>query len=155
MLCTFFTQTISSIKRQQGIGLLEVLVALLVLSIGVLGAVMLQLSALRYTASAAYTTQASFLAYDMLDRMRANSTDLTRYALKVSSGCHDSPAAPDILTTDRQDFIRAVSCLLPDGYGNVAINDNYATVTIGWSEARIASGEHAEFVVGSKILGQP
>lgn len=144
-----------STKYQVGIGLLEVLVALLVLSIGVLGAVTLQLKALRYTASAAYTTQASFLAYDMLDRMRANSTALSNYAIRVNPGCNDSAAASGILETDLQDFVGAVSCLLPEGYGSIAINDNHATVTIGWSEARIVTGDDSELVVGSTILAQP
>ncbi|MGA9223012.1 MAG: type IV pilus modification protein PilV, partial [Pseudomonas graminis] len=58
--------------RQQGTTLIEVLVALLVLAIGLLGAAALQLNALKYTDSSRLSSQASFIAYDMMDRIRAN-----------------------------------------------------------------------------------
>ncbi|PRB80263.1 type IV pilus modification protein PilV [Pseudomonas sp. MYb185] len=140
--------------RQRGVSLLEVLVALLVLAIGVLGAVSLQTNALRYNASAAYHTQASFLAYDMLDRMRANAGSLSSYALSVNSTCSAASQASSILATDREDFIRAVSCLLPAGYGSVVISGSRATITVGWSEQRIvADGGHTEVVISSLIRG--
>jgi type IV pilus assembly protein PilV len=58
--------------RARGFTLLEALVALLVLSIGLLGVAALQLSSLKSNSSAAQRSQATFLAYDILDRMRAN-----------------------------------------------------------------------------------
>lgn len=162
MLCGFSAQKagwrgsllLKTNHQQRGIGLLEVLIALLLLSIGVLGAAHGQLRALQYTSSAAHATQASFLAYDMLERMRANASNLPDYAITVNAGCSDAPAAADILATDRQDFIRTVSCLLPGGYGAISIAGGHATVTIGWSEERIAAGSHTEFVVGSRISGE-
>lgn len=139
---------------QHGVSLLEVLVAMLVLAIGVLGAVSLQINALRYNASAAHSTQASFLAYDMLDRMRANADNLASYAININTACAAASPASSILATDLQDFAHAVSCLLPSGYGNVAINGNRATITIGWSEDRIvAAGGNTEFVISSMIRG--
>lgn len=139
---------------QRGVSLLEVLVAVLVLAIGVLGAVAMQISALRYNASAAYTTQASFLAYDMLDRMRANVDHLSSYVTNVNTRCAAANPGGSILATDQQDFAHAVSCLLPGGYGSVAVQGNNATITIGWSEERIvAGGGTTEFVVTSMIRG--
>lgn len=144
----------STAASQRGVSLLEVLIAVLVLAIGVLGAVSLQVNALRYNASAAYNTQASFLAYDMLDRMRANVDNFSSYVINVNSACAASNPGASILATDRQDFAHAVSCLLPGGYGSVAINGNRATVTIGWSEDRIvASSGNTEFVISSMIRG--
>ncbi|EZQ16028.1 type IV pilus modification protein PilV [Pseudomonas sp. G11-1] len=144
----------SAATAQRGVSLLEVLVAVLVLAIGVLGAVSLQINALRYNASAAYNTQASFLAYDMLDRMRANADNLSSYTININSACADSSPGASILATDRQDFAHAVSCLLPGGYGSVAVNGNLATVTIGWSEERIvAAAGNTEFVISSMIRG--
>lgn len=142
--------------RQQGFSLLEVLIAVLVLAIGVLGAALLQTSALRYSASAADQTQATFIAYDMLDRMRANAAELSSYATSVSPGCDPRPAATSILTTDLTDFAHAVSCQLPGGQGDVAIDGQQATVTITWSEERIvAGGGPTSLVVASLIRGDP
>lgn len=142
--------------KQQGFSLLDVLIAVLVLAIGVLGAALLQLHALRYSASAADQTQAIFIAYDMLDRMRANSADLSRYATSVSPGCDPQPPATSILATDLADFAQAVSCQLPGGQGTVAIDGQQATVTLTWSEERIvADGGPTSLVVASLIRGDP
>jgi type IV pilus assembly protein PilV len=62
----------TNLKRQRGVGLIEVLIALLVLSIGLLGLASLQTHALRFGQGAFVRTQATTIAYDMLDRMRAN-----------------------------------------------------------------------------------
>lgn len=142
--------------RQSGVSLLEVLIALLVLAVGVLGAVLLQTNALRYSASAADHTQAIFIAYDMLDRMRANPTDLPSYATHVTSGCTTASSSASILATDLTDFSRSVSCLLPDGHGQVAIDGQRATVTLAWSEERIVDGGgQTSLEISSLIRGDP
>ena len=59
--------------QQIGMSLIEVLVSLLILGVGLLGAGLIQLNALKYTDSSRMISQASFVAYDMLDRIRANA----------------------------------------------------------------------------------
>ena len=59
-------------KRQHGFTLLEVLIALLILSIGLLGLAALQTTGLRSNTMAIMRTQATQTAYDITDRMRAN-----------------------------------------------------------------------------------
>jgi type IV pilus assembly protein PilV len=61
-------------KSAAGFTLVEVLVALVVLSIGLLGIASLQVSSLRWNHGASKRSQATLLAYDILDRMRANPT---------------------------------------------------------------------------------
>lgn len=60
--------------RQRGFNLLEVLIALLVLAIGLLGLAALQNLSLRYANESYGRTQATLMIYEMIDRMRANST---------------------------------------------------------------------------------
>jgi len=55
-----------------GFTLIEVLVALLVLSIGLLGLAFLQGQGVKFNTDAYNRSQASLLAYDLMDRMRAN-----------------------------------------------------------------------------------
>lgn len=55
-----------------GYGLIEVLVAVLVLAIGLLGLAGLQTQSLRFNNEAYFRTQATILAMDMADRLRAN-----------------------------------------------------------------------------------
>ena len=58
--------------NQHGFTLLEVLIALLILSIGLLGLAALQTTGLRSNTMATTRTHATQLAYDIADRMRAN-----------------------------------------------------------------------------------
>ncbi len=58
--------------RHGGFTLIEVLVAVLVLGIGLLGLAGLQTTGLHSNHSANLRTQATLLAYDMTDRMRTN-----------------------------------------------------------------------------------
>jgi type IV pilus assembly protein PilV len=67
-----------------GFTLVETLVAVLVLSIGLLGVASLQLSSLRSNATATQRSQATFLVYDITDRMRANRDAAIDGAYEVS-----------------------------------------------------------------------
>jgi len=58
-------------SRQVGMTLIEVLIALLILFISLLGSAGMQLNALKYTTSALTSTQASFIAYSTRDQGRA------------------------------------------------------------------------------------
>lgn len=59
------------VSMQHGVSLLEVLVAVVVLSIGLLGLAGLQMSSLRNNQSAAVRTNAVFALYSIADAMRA------------------------------------------------------------------------------------
>jgi type IV pilus assembly protein PilV len=143
---------------QRGVSLLEVMIAALVLAVGVLGAASLQLNAIRYNASAAHATQASFIAYDILDRMRVNAANLAGYAVvSAPSTCTANPGTgTTIAARDRADFIAAVTCQLPAGTASVTISDNVVEIRIGWSEARTRAGEaNTEFLLTSLVTRFP
>lgn len=62
--------------HQRGIGLIEVLLAVVLLSIGFLAAARMQVEGMRYSQSAYALSQAKFMATDMTERMRANRAGL-------------------------------------------------------------------------------
>jgi len=64
-------------KRQFGFTLLEVLIALLILSIGLLGLAALQTTGLRSNQMASMRTLATEAAYNITDSMRSNPTEVT------------------------------------------------------------------------------
>jgi type IV pilus assembly protein PilV len=74
-------------NRSTGFSLVEVLVALLVLSIGLLGLAMLQVQGMKYNTNSYQRTQATLLAYDIIDRIRANKVgaDAGAYCLNVTA----------------------------------------------------------------------
>jgi len=60
----------------RGFTLIEVLVALAVLAIGLLGLAALQITGMKFNTDAYTRTQSTFAAYDIIDRMRLNPTGL-------------------------------------------------------------------------------
>lgn len=75
--------------RQRGFSLLEVLIALLVLSIGLLGLAGLQTFSVKFVHQSYQRTQATMLITEMMDRMRANGAGVGvaagNYALPANS----------------------------------------------------------------------
>ena len=118
---------------QRGATLIEVLVALLVLSIGLLGVAALQVNALTTNQSAHVRSQASVLAYDIADRMRANRVVAlaggynTTYAATIAS-----PAALNEI--DLANWKAALANTLPTGEGELATVGNIAVIRVRWSD---------------------
>ena len=59
--------------KQKGVGLLEILITVLLLSIGFLAAAKMQVQGMRFSQSAYIEAQAYFMISDMMDRMRSNA----------------------------------------------------------------------------------
>lgn len=119
----------SSLPRNSGFTLIEVLVAMVVLSIGLLGVAGMQLSGLRANHSSALRSQATYLAYDMADRMRANVQGINGGNYNnlsgdpgdpgcVSSGC--TPAS--MAQADLHEWNVANAANLPSGAGAVCLD---------------------------------
>lgn len=66
--------------QQQGVGLIEVLIAVVILSIGFLAAGRMQVQGVRAAQEANVRSQAHFLVKDMADRMRANAAGVAANA---------------------------------------------------------------------------
>lgn len=65
--------------NQQGVGLMEVLVAIFLLAIGVLGFSALQIRAIDASQEAADRSMAMNIARDLAERIRINKTALVNY----------------------------------------------------------------------------
>ncbi|MDQ9020626.1 type IV pilus modification protein PilV [Acinetobacter sichuanensis] len=72
-------------KNQQGVGLVEVLVALLILAIGVMGFIALQYRAIEATTESGARIQAVNLARDLAERMRVNRGAEEVYAFQLNT----------------------------------------------------------------------
>lgn len=140
------------VKPIAGFTLVEVLVALVVLSIGLLGLAGMQLGGLRASTDAYHRTQATLLASDMADRMRANTDGLRddnynniTSAKPANPGC-SAPACTSAQKAqlDALDWLTRLETALPAGRGMVADadDDGVFTITVMWDESRTgATGE--------------
>ena len=102
----------------RGATLIEVLVSLLVLSIGLLGVAALLSTSLRHNHSAHLRSQATVLAHDIVDRMRAHRT------------------GGPIATTDLSQWKALLGAALPAGRGAIARSGSVVTITIEWDDSR-------------------
>ncbi|MDY6462871.1 type IV pilus modification protein PilV [Acinetobacter faecalis] len=67
------------IRNQKGVGMIEVLIALLLLAIGVMGFTALQLKAVDATDEAMSKIEAMNIARDVAERIRVNRNSLATY----------------------------------------------------------------------------
>lgn len=137
--------------RTSGFTLVEVLVALLVAAIGLLGLASLQIRGLRYNTSAYMRSQATQLAYDLADRMRANPQG-------VNDGAYNNPAAAqnanclaaagctpaEMAGHDAFEWNANVPDWLPEGTGIVCID---GTPNDGTSDAAACDGAGNVYVI--------
>jgi type IV pilus assembly protein PilV len=133
---------ITDARRARGFTLVEALVAVLVLSIGLLGIASLQLSSLRWNHGASMRSQATLLAYDIVDRMRANrvAANAGAYNIAVGTAAAGGTVAGDDLLRWKTDL----GATLPSGDGSVSSVGAGAlttfTITIRWDDSRGAEG---------------
>lgn len=143
MMSTFHPRKYSSTQR--GFSLIEVLVSLVVTSIGLLGLAGLQASGLRNNTTAYIRTIATQQAYDITDRMRANRAgidagdydSITAAVGDPGCGAEGSACTPaQMAAYDAYIWNSANAALLPNGQGIVTRNGDLFTVTLMWDEAR-------------------
>jgi len=136
----------------KGFTLMEMLIALVVLSVGLLGIAALQSRGQQFNYAAYLYTQATFLAYDMMDRMRSNGLNGI-YKADLTGACPNSDMKercqgsdlcnPDELAKfDLFDWCQALQQTLPGG-----------EATIGWTAAT-ATGEPGRYEIIIRWWGE-
>jgi len=136
--------------------LIEVLVSVLILAVGLLGVAVIQLNALKYTDSSRMVSQASFIAYDMLDRIRANSG--ADYSWERNERAPPSTSATSVRDLDLHDFDANIASFAGEGAeGSVVINQREVTISISWDASRGANAEGARdtFTLTSRVAVDP
>lgn len=88
-------------KKQAGVGLIEILIAVLVLSIGFLGMAALQTKALSNNNSAMDRTQATIATYSILDAMRVDRANVLAGNYNTTVEVGSCPAAGGTLASEQ------------------------------------------------------
>jgi type IV pilus assembly protein PilV len=154
---------------QRGFTLLEILVAIVVLSIGLLGLAGLQAISLNNNQIAYYRSLASQQANDMAERMRANLAGVTAGSYDnlsatlptnpscISSGC---TTLANVAVTDHFQWLTNTAAILPGGAGtvrcasgptancvtNLANSSRVFDITLTWTEKSQAGTATQSFV---------
>lgn len=90
----------NTLTTQRGVGLMEVLVALLILMVGVLGFIALQYRAVEATAEGGARVQAINLARDFAERIRVNRGALTKYEAEISDPAKQESSSKNCVAID-------------------------------------------------------
>ncbi|WP_051076164.1 type IV pilus modification protein PilV [Thioalkalivibrio sp. ALJ24] len=124
---------------QLGVTLIEILVTVLVLSIGLIGLASLQGNALKANQSAYMRAQATILAYDILDVMRV---DREAALDQDYDGLYESPPAVEtgdaFVRVELNRWMTDVDNTLPDPSGRIDTDSNtgIVTIAISWDDTR-------------------
>jgi type IV pilus assembly protein PilV len=133
----------SSPKKQLGLGIIEAMVSLLVISVGLLGIAALQLTSMQQTSGALWHSQAVWYSYEMTDRMNANRDPNTGNLLAAygnidtdngySQDCQGSACnQAQMAIADAADW-EAMITTLPRGRGVISANANGSMmITVMW-----------------------
>jgi type IV pilus assembly protein PilV len=134
-------------RYQAGTNLIEVMVALLILSVGLLGLAMLQIQGLKYNSDSYLRTQATFLANEIIERMRVNKTAAASYTNPIptslsknctTANCNGSELALFDLYSWGQ-TLKNPSTGLPNVSTSIsAVSGNRYLVSITWLEQKAA-----------------
>lgn len=119
-------------KKQQGVGLIEVLVAVLILGTALLTLTSLQTRSLQFNQSAYLRSQANILAYDILDRIRINRDQADSYDFALTD---TAPTGTSLRDKDLAQWLGIVSKILPSGVGTVDCDSaKLCKVEVQWVE---------------------
>ncbi|OED40589.1 type IV pilus modification protein PilV [Endozoicomonas sp. (ex Bugula neritina AB1)] len=121
-------------KNHQGVSLIEVLITVLILTSGLLGMAALQTRSLNFNNIAYLNTRADMMAYDMLDRIKANraySVNSRGYIVSLGNipssypiTCESNDCTPQELSVyDIDQWKFTLDQQLPDGDGTISIAD--------------------------------
>jgi type IV pilus assembly protein PilV len=130
-------------RMQRGFTLIEAMVALIVLSVGLLGIAAMYVETLRANRTSLFRTQAVVLASDLADRMRTNRAPANAYA--CGDPCDPTAGGNAVADADLAAWMGAIAAQLPSGTAGVAYTAPGVTtpaayvVTISWSEVDQAS----------------
>lgn len=140
-------------RSQRGISMIEILVTLLITTIGLLGLAGMQLVNLKNVNNSQYRTQATILAYSMAEMMRSNQQGVSNGSYDAIDGtetgptCSNNCTVSEIAQLHAYQWNQAIGASaenggLPDGaIGTVTVNGDVYDVTVTWPEqTRNSSG---------------
>jgi len=139
------TKMQTRIKGHQGMTLLEVLIAVIILSVGLLGVAGLQTTNLRNSQSAHQKTMAVLLASGMAERIRANRVLALTGSFALSKTCSSLSSTGSIQQLEQKNWIDEIRSSLGSvatTCGEVTYNAGTRTyiVTVYWDDSKALGG---------------
>lgn len=139
-------------RHVRGMSLIEVMVALLVLAVGLLGIAAMQSLALKGGQSSLETSQAVMATSSILDAIRANPTQVGSY--NMAKTCTTPSAVATRVSNDQSAWIGSLKTMLGNSNTTCGQIENCATtckITVFWDDSRGGGSSSRSLVVEGRI----
>lgn len=131
-------------RRLAGVGLIEVLIAIVILAFGLLGIAALQMATLRKSQSSLERSQASVQTYAILDAMRANRDAARIGEYNLSTMTCAPPTGDTLARKDLANWIASLKQSLgSSACGKIVCGNEECEISVQWSDER-ARGQGEE-----------
>ena len=117
---------------QAGVSLIEALVTLAILAFGLLGLAMMQLQSMKFNTESYSRSQATLLAYDLMEKMRIYRNNLSPFMTTPTGSCDKTSASID---NERECWFIKISQTLPSGEAVITEpTTGVFQISISWNE---------------------
>ena len=150
--------------KQQGSSLIEVMVALFVLGVGMLGVFAMQAQTQQFNHSAYYYSRAVMLANDMAENLRTTPSAAASYSLfyddptpnaKECEGRVNTCDAQELKNWHLKAWRESVTRQLPEGRSEGVADGQYITIKIQFDDSRASvdkqNPEVSEYVLVTEV----
>jgi len=127
--------------RERGFTMIEVLVAMIILAIGLLGVAGLQALSLKQTSNSAVRSLVTMHAYDLSERMRSDFDDIAVFEKADSTACDSCDAK---LSAWHDRLIEDVPTASTEVDVTTNADSSFAEITVSWTERDIGNDALAQ-----------
>ncbi|HZV38174.1 MAG TPA: type IV pilus modification protein PilV [Pseudoxanthomonas sp.] len=124
-------------RRVAGVGMIEVLIAVVLLAFGMLGIAALQMAALRSSQSSLQRSQATISTYAILDAMRANRDEARIGGYNLATKTCAVPDPGSLAKNDLAEWMGSLKQVLGDSAcAKIVCGNDKCEIEISWTDAR-------------------
>lgn len=151
-------KSVSLPRSARGMSLIEVLVAVLVLAVGLLGVAAMQALALRGGQGSLESSQAVMSTNSIIEAMRANRANAAAYVYNGTAACATVPAAgASLASNDLNNWVTQLKATIGTGAGDtttcgsISVVGGVYRVTVQWDDRRAGGGSTRTVVTEARI----
>ena len=141
----------ASRSGQRGATLLETMIALFVLSVGILGILSMQIESVRAGKMASIYSDAAYLATSLAEAARMSPANLSDYAMPETDSVPNAPtdcsavgvqcSGEDMAAYQKQTWMEDVIDALPNASGEIVVDEANRTLNISLTFSNVFSAE--------------
>ncbi len=155
-----FPVAVKAGRRHRGSSLIEMMVALFILAVGMLGVLSMQVKSMQFSQTSFYYSQAVFLANEIVEHMRSSPKTASSYLVGLDDTVPNPPVncqskactAGEFKTWNLKRWRDNVASSLISGRSSVERDGEFFKITVQFDDSRGLLGSAAEPVLNEYVL---